>query len=311
LEARHTTANKIKAFISRITGHVDVMREAGRGYQSFNDESDKNATMTMNDSKIEESYVMNQDEIFELKIDIQPFAHPNDINWRNITMERKFIGLKRIGLFIVSILILIFATTPTSLVELLSGNTINFRNASYMVWVENSPSYIKVVFKAVFPALVVIWVNQILLYIIYVLVNFESHHRYSTYQISTLTKTFWYFLMNMIIMPGFAVVAFSNIYEVLSKGLTSEKSIFAQLFMFDVGDLFVNVVIQNASATVLWRWSSLSDLFWSYMSPTLMIKFRDLTTNKPNWMKFDYDIYTYGNNYAQHTVIMGIAIVFQ
>ena len=42
-----------------------------------------------------------------------PFAHPSDINWRNISNERRFIGIKRTILVIISFLILIFLTTPT------------------------------------------------------------------------------------------------------------------------------------------------------------------------------------------------------
>ena len=42
-----------------------------------------------------------------------PFAHPSDINWRNISNERRFIGIKRIALVLVSLLILFFLTTPT------------------------------------------------------------------------------------------------------------------------------------------------------------------------------------------------------
>lgn len=305
----NTAGNRIKKFINNITGQVELTRQASRGYQSLHDDTDKNATI--NESMIEESYVMNNDVGFSQQLDMQPFAHPNDINWRNITFEKKFIGLKRFVLTLIAVLILIFVTTPTALVELVTGNSDRFRKATYMTWVQGSSDFVKVIFKATFPALIVIWVNQILLFIIYILVNLESHHRYSTYQLSMLNKTFLYFLMNMIVMPGFAAVTLSNIYEVLSKGLTSKKSIFAQIFLFEKGDFFVTLIIQTAAATVFWGLSSMSDLIWSYLSPTLLIKFRSLTSSKPNWMKFDYDIYHYGNNYAQHTVVLGIAIVFQ
>ena len=49
------------------------------------------------------------------------FASPSDINWRNITIGEKYRGAKRTAVLVLSILILLFITTPTALVQLFSG----------------------------------------------------------------------------------------------------------------------------------------------------------------------------------------------
>lgn len=56
---------------------------------------------------------MSNRDFISFKLKMTPFAHPSDINWRNISNERRFIGVKRTFLFLISFLILIFITTPT------------------------------------------------------------------------------------------------------------------------------------------------------------------------------------------------------
>lgn len=139
----------------------------------------------------------------------------------------------------------------------------------------------------------------------------ESHHRYSVYQGSLLVKTFWYFLLNIIIMPGFAAAALSNIYEIVTEGFTKRKTLFAQIFLFEKGDFFVILVLQYTATSFFRQQTNFMDYVWSYFSPTLTRKFKQLASNKENWMKHDYDVFTFGNNYAQNVVIFGIGIVFQ
>ena len=139
----------------------------------------------------------------------------------------------------------------------------------------------------------------------------ESHHRYSVYQGSLLVKTFWYFFFNIIIMPGFAAAALSNIYDIVTEGFTKRKTVFAQIFLFERGDFFVILVLQYAATSFFRQQTNFMDYVWSYFSPTLTRKFKQLASNKENWMKHDYDVFTFGNNYAQNVVIFGIGVVFQ
>lgn len=138
----------------------------------------------------------------------------------------------------------------------------------------------------------------------------EDHHRYSIYQSSLLVKTFWYFLLNIIVMPGFAAAALSNIYDLITVGFTNRKTFFAQIFLFERGDFFVILVLQYTATSFFRQQTNFMDYIWSYFSPTLTRKFKQLTSNKENWMKHDYDVFTFGNNYAQNVVIFGIGIVF-
>ena len=112
-------------------------------------------------------------------------------------------------------------------------------------------------------------------------------------------------------MPGFAAAAFSNIYDLITIGFTKRKTVFAQIFLFERGDFFVILVLQYAATSFFRQQTNFMDYVWNYFSPVLTRNFKKLTSNKENWMKHDYDIFTFGNNYAQNVVIFGIGIVFQ
>lgn len=193
---------------------------------------------------------------------------------------------------------------------MVSGKS-DLKQVFYLSWFHKAPEAIRLFGSSFIPPLIIIFVNQILLYIIYILANMESHHRYSVYQMSLLTKTFWYFLLNIIIMPGFAAAAFSNMYQVITVGFTNRGTIFDQIFLFEKGDFFIILVMQYSATSFFRQQTNFTDFMWSYFSPSLTRKFKQLTANKENWMKHDYDVFTFGNDYAQNVVIFGIGIVFQ
>jgi hypothetical protein len=103
-----------------------------------------------------------------------PFAHPSDINWRNISNERRFIGVKRTALVFVSFIILVFVTTPTvrmvdkALVEMVSGQS-DLKTIFYLKWFHKAPEAVRIFGESFLPPLVIICINQVLLYIIYIL----------------------------------------------------------------------------------------------------------------------------------------------
>ena len=111
-------------------------------------------------------------------------------------------------------------------------------------------------------------------------------------------------------IPGFAAATFSNISQLVTIGYSHTKSLFAQIFLFENGDFFPTLVLQYAATSFFSSMTCLHEIFWSYLSPVLMTQFKKLTANKTDYTKHDYDVFTFGINYAQHCVIVGVGIVF-
>ncbi len=70
------------------------------------------------------------------------------------------------------------------------------------------------------------------------------------------------------------------------------------------------LVLQYAATSFFSTMTCLHEILWSYLSPVLMTKFKKLTANRTDFTKHDYDVFTYGICYAQHSVIIGVGIVF-
>lgn len=112
-------------------------------------------------------------------------------------------------------------------------------------------------------------------------------------------------------IPGFAAATFSNISQLISIGYTHTKSLFAQIFLFENGDFFPMLVLQYAATSFFSTTTCLHEILWAYLSPILMTKFKQLAASNTDFTKHDYDVFTFGINYAQHCVIMGVGVVFR
>lgn len=69
-------------------------------------------------------------------------------------------------------------------------------------------------------------------------------------------------------------------------------------------------MLQYAATSFFSSMTCLNEITWSYLSPKLMTKLKILIANKTDFTKHDYDVFTFGSNYAQHCVIIGVGLVF-
>ncbi len=216
----------------------------------------------------------------------------------------------RLLLLLVSTLILLFLTTPTALINVASGSS-QMKSALSFGWVEKLPAFLASMLRGILPPLLVVIINQILLIIIEKVVSLEGHHRFSFYQKGLLQTVFIYFLFNMLIVPGFAATAITNLVELVKIGLTDFSSLFRSLFMLKTGDFFINLLVQSGSVTVLTSFSNIAPLFSFYLSPLFMMDMRMKQFGGEVWTKENGNIFPYGVSYALNLVTIGIAVVFQ
>jgi hypothetical protein len=114
----------------------------------------------------------------------------------------------------------------------------------------------------------------------------------------------------MLIVPGFAATAFSNLYELLGAGIGNMSNLFRELFSLESGDFFVILVVQQASVAFFIQFTSIVDLFNFYMSPYITLHMRFNLAGKESWRKTNKTIFEYGLAYAQQLVLVAIGIVF-
>lgn len=123
--------------------------------------------------------------------------------------------------------------------------------------------------------------------------------------------TFVYLLFNMLIVPGFAAAAFSNIYEMFNEGLKNTSSLFEQIFEVKSGDFFVVLIIQSAAGSIIIQMTSIVEIIWSYFSTNFLIESRKIPLHSKFLSKSDETVFFFGLYYAQQLVIIGIGIIYQ
>lgn len=126
-----------------------------------------------------------------------------------------------------------------------------------------------------------------------------------------MRKIFVYLFFNMVIVPGFAAAALTNLYEIFKYGFENTIEFLEQLFVLKNGNFFLIFVLNNTGGTF---WTSLNFtglLFKNYLSPSIVMETNIFLKENEGWRKNNGMLFGWGPNYAMNLVITGIAVIFQ
>jgi hypothetical protein len=239
-----------------------------------------------------------------------PFAHSSDINWRCVRNKATRNAFFKIIATLLSLVILLFMTSPAAIIRPVVRYLPFLQFVVETSWADKSNVLTRFIFKTVLPALIVISVNELLLLLIEILVDYEYNHRFSIQQKSILRKSFIYYLFNMLIVPACTNFTISNLYELLRANLSGGLNPFQQMFQLKSGDFFVVLLIQSGGGALLSQLNSMGLLFRNYLSPKITLRTQELVYFEENWRKDETTLFNYGHFYAQMSVAIGIACVF-
>lgn len=116
----------------------------------------------------------------------------------------------------------------------------------------------------------------------------------------------------MLIVPGFAAAAFSNLYELFTVGMDNTSSLFKQLFEIESGDLFLNVLLQQGGLSFLFKFGAIVELIvYAYFSSTFYVLMNRKQLEKGDLTKTNDDVFPFGMDYSLTLVFVGIGCVFR
>jgi len=242
--------------------------------------------------------------------ELTAISHPTDICWSNVRSGTNTQVLMKLLLTLLAIIVLIFLTTPASMINLVLRDN-EAKDATNLEWVDRLPDSLKYLFRSLAPTLLVIAINELLILIISSIVDMEKHHRFSTHQGRLLSLLFVYLLMNMLIVPGLAASAVTNLFDIIHLGAQNGIKIFKQLFSLQSGDFFLLLVIGNSGGPFLSAMNNFGDLFMSYLDPKILVKTKVIEKEAEFLHKNHASVYTYGTTYSFFLVILSIGVVFQ
>ena len=187
---------------------------------------------------------------------------PSDILWKNMKGSRGLFIVRRSILWIIGFLVIFFISSPTVLFAKIK----QIDNSHFLEfnWVEKAPA--GNFWKEHAPPLMIIGINQFLIYLIDIVALVESHETHSLYQRAYYIKAVIFLIVNMLIIPAWTLSQTSEAGDLESANktvreysgslfsyLTDREFNFTQLlsefYIGDNGTFFVSLIIQQAVFT--------------------------------------------------------------
>lgn len=142
---------------------------------------------------------------------IKPAPLPMDVLYCNFHLTLKKHLIRKILINILMLLLLVFCTTPMSILQIVGLEQIQSLVHGFE-------------FQYVTLGLVV-GVNSLLLLLIDLSAEWERHTSKAHYQKSIFTRCVFYLTMNMLFIPAISFLAINNLYELFSKDANKLLSI--------------------------------------------------------------------------------------
>ena len=227
----------------------------------------------------------------------RPATEPSDILWKNMRGNRGLFLVRRLALFILGILIIIFVSSPTVLFANIKA--IDKTHFFDFLWVEDLPA--GDLLKAHVAPTMIILINIVLLVIIDWTCLLEAYETHSLYQEAVYTKSVIYLILNMLVIPALTLngTASTDMQEqsktlaeshdslwsfIYGKGFNLSQ-LLSEFYMGENGMFFVSLILQTAIFTSCYYLLQSSDLMFSYFSPWLANMRRKVYQDFEPWLR--------------------------
>jgi hypothetical protein len=152
-------------------------------------------------------------------------THPLDVDdllWGNLGNKLKEGCCKRFGFGLILCLMFFFLTTPTAILQAIKSQ--KFLQTFLMLgWAGNFPGVMENFIKNYFMTGLTLFCNKIFMLVGEAVCeekNFSTKYMYHSY---LMQITFFYMLLNMVIMPGLAISGVSSVYEIVNNQSSTEQ----------------------------------------------------------------------------------------
>ena len=243
--------------------------------------------------------------IEKMDIMVDQMIEPLDIIWTNVGGDRGVNLWRIIFATILLFLVLIFLTTPTVMYSALKHIIIKENNEQVHDY-RNATSLIA--------PLVIITLNQLIVMIIDTIGQFENHYTHSRMQYSIFKNTFFYFILNMLIIPGITLTTATSLYGVLFNGKTFSfeyiNSTLSKIYIADNGFFFTTMIINMGAFSFLFYLLRIDEIVTNSFSSFITFYKRHFVNNGKQWHRRETDVFAYGFFYAQMLTVLSISVVF-
>ena len=167
-------------------------------------------------------------------------SEPIDILWKNLGGTRGLFLFRRIFLYFLGVVIILFISTPTAMLSTLQY--VDILGISDFNWFDNLP-YGQFL-KSHMPPLVILGINQILLFLIDIASIIERYETHSLYQIAIYTRSLIYLNLNMLIIPALTLTNSEPLINIIFKKQFDITQLLGDFYIANSGVFFVSILIQ-------------------------------------------------------------------
>jgi len=231
--------------------------------------------------------------------------NPLDISWRNLNRDSPISGLKRFGWNFLAVLLMIFFTTPASLISILGLTEI----INAITNIPEPGDFSNLLEKNLSP-LFILLINQILLYVINRLAFLKRHIMISKTQLTIFNACFVYMIFNNFIIPALSMTTVESIFSFLSDESTNMESLLENFYLNNTGSFFIILLIQSATFSFSLYLLKLPDLAENYFNRRVVATLKKTRVTQKIWLKEETDNFQYGYFYANMTIFLLIVLVF-
>mmetsp|Transcript_1060 Transcript_1060/g.1619 ORF Transcript_1060/g.1619 Transcript_1060/m.1619 type:complete len:298 (-) Transcript_1060:988-1881(-) len=252
----------------------------------------------------------------------RPATEPADILWKNLRGSRGLFLMRRLALFILGLVLIVFVSSPAVVfANVKKADKTHFWEFD---WIEDIPAGYMLHHHAA--PTVILLINILLLYIIDYICIFETYETHSLYQEAVYSKSVIYLILNMLVIPALTLNGSASddittqrkqlteysgsLWSFMSVRGWNLSRILSEFYMGENGMFFVSLILQTAVYTSTFYLLQLGDLFLSYCSPWLANMRRKVYQDYEPWLRQEQNNFYYGYFYAQTLTVLAICIFF-
>lgn len=165
---------------------------------------------------------------------------PVDIVWRNMGGTRGVYFFRKFFFNFIGLFVVLFLSTPAAIYSSLKMiEAFNFLDVHNV----NKETFFGSFIITILPPLVIIFINNVLLYMIDYSAYFEKRTTHSKYQSSIFNKCYVYLSLNMLLIPAVTITNQMSIIEMVKHNHYNIFSILSQFYQNSTSVFFVSMLI--------------------------------------------------------------------
>lgn len=114
----------------------------------------------------------------------------------------------------------------------------------------------------------------------------------------------------MLIVPGFAVPAGTNLFDLITSKIGNFSSLFENFYLIKSGDFFIILLIQQVCFGFLGTITQFGLLSGYYFSPSAYLLLRKKINNEQKYLKDETCTFDFGYVYSLNLTILGIVFIY-